>query len=342
MADAAKRSSTNTTLFIGTLEARIGLYGTNAKPSGLPGDWSTAGPNGGRLKYEMRGAPAAEPVEVAAVVPGSSDPLATAELPRQEAEAYIEARGEAERARDALEAVAPRPSSAGALVPGEFRQVLVEEGSGEVVAPDQVRRGVRLEDGRFIDCTDQLAAIEARTKLDRIEVEKVIDGTRVHRERVLGARYVGAQDADAIAKLGLLYHALRRRREAAVVKYTLRQRQYLGVIVGTKRGLMLLDLVWAEDWRDAPAKALAVVEADVPEEQIEAMSSLLGALHGTVDTLDELRDDAIRLREELLLRAHEGELTEVVTPLPTQPEADSLEDALQASLEAVRSRGGKV
>lgn len=321
MAEAAKRSSANTDLFIGTLGVSVGLFGTNAKPAGLPG-FETAGPNGGRLKYEMRGAPAPAPVEGVESLPveeGASDPLAETPAVARSSE----------------------PSSAGAMVDGEFRQVLVEEGSGEVVESDAVRRGVRLDDGRFVDCTEQLGAIEARTKLERIDIERCIDSTRIRRQRVVGARYVGGQDAEAMAALSLLWHALRANRQVAVVKYTLRKRQYLGVIeAGTGGLLVLLDLVWSEDWRAAPAKA-RVGDVAVPAEQVEKMGALLGALHGTVDVLDELRDDAIALREELLVRAQAGEMdVTVVEPLPAEPAVADLEGALVASLAAVRS--GKV
>jgi non-homologous end joining protein Ku len=330
MAEAAKKSSGNTDLFVGTLKAAVGLFGTNAKPSGLPG-FATAGPNGGALKFEMRGAPAEpeareEPVDGVPAVEGKSDPLATAEDPGREAPRLMES---------------TVPSEAGAVVAGEFRRVLVEERSGEVVEPEQVRRGVRLDDGRFIDCTEQLDAIETQTKLDRMDIVKCIDSTRIRRQRVVGAYFVGGQDAKSKAVLKLLHTTLRRRREVAVVKYTTRSRQQLGVIEADHRTgtLMLLSLVWSEDWREAPAKA-QLAEVEVPEGQVEKMGALLGALHGHVDVLDTLRDDAIALREELLARALAGEMADVIEPLPAaEPEVD-LEAALAASLDAVTA--GKV
>lgn len=332
MAKAASRSSGNTELFIGTMKAAVGLFGTQAKPE-KTAEFDTAGPNGGVLKFEMRGA--AAPVEKTETdqpdVPVHSDPLAVAD----DAAATIEGdlRGQLDHhERD----------SGGALVDGEFRRVLVEEGSGVVVEPDQMRRGVRLADGSFVDCTAQLAAIGERTKLDRMEIVKCIDSTQVRRERVVGSYYVGAQDADAAPKLRLLYEALRRRREVAIVKYTTRSRQQLGVLMPhAKTGtLILLSLVFAEDFREPPAKAKAVAKVQVRESNVLGMAKLLAALHGHVDDLDELRDDAIALREELKARAEAGEMTTVVEPLPVAEEDVDLENALVASLDAVKA--GKV
>jgi non-homologous end joining protein Ku len=174
-----------------------------------------------------------------------------------------------------------------------------------------------------------------------MDIVKCIDSTRIRRQRVVGAYFVGGQDAKSKAVLKLLHTTLRRRREVAVVKYTTRSRQQLGVIEADHRTgtLMLLSLVWSEDWREAPAKA-QLAEVEVPEGQVEKMGALLGALHGHVDVLDTLRDDAIALREELLARALAGEMADVIEPLPAaEPEVD-LEAALAASLDAVTA--GKV
>lgn len=352
MADAAKRSSANTQLYIGTVKASIGLFGTKADPA-KTAKFDTAGPNGGPLKYEQRGV--AVPVGEEPETAGTSDPLeAVHELERAALVAAHKGEDDAfEREFGALpggsfaEFAAPAPAPApvepaGALVDGEFRQVLVEEGSGEVVEAGAVRRGIRRDDGAFVDCTDQLDAIDERTKLDRMEIVKCIDGTRIRRERVIGSYYIGAQDGDAKAKLRLLYDALRKRREVAVVKYTTRSRQQLGVIMAHGSGtLVLLTLVFAEDWRDAPSKATSIQKVAMPESQVLAMCKLLAALHGHVDDLDGLRDDAVALREELRARALAGEMdASVVEPLPAPEETPDLMEALSASLDAVRA--GKV
>lgn len=352
MADAAKRSSANTQLYIGTLKASIGLFATKADPA-KTAKFDTAGPNGGVLKYEQRGVavPVGEEPEQAL---GMSDPLAAAHelehaalLAKQaeDGDAFVREFGAlAGGAFTQTEAERQAPvEPAGVLVDGEFRQVLVEEGSGQVVEHADVRRGVRRDDGAFVDCTDQLAAIDERTKLDRMEVVKCIDGTRIQRRRVIGSYFIGAQDGDAKAKLRLLYEALRERREVAVVKYTTRSRQQLGVIVphAATGTLLLLSLVFAEDLRDAPSKATSIQKVQIPESQVFAMCKLLAALHGHVDDLDGLRDDAVALREELKVRALAGEMdASVVEPLPVPEETPDLMEALGASLEAVRA--GKV
>lgn len=323
MAEAAKRSAANTDLYIGTLRASIGLFPTKAAP-GEEQKFDTAGPNGGVLRYEKRAAekPVGEETEVAATPVAPVDALG----------------GGGSGGGSGGSVGGLFVGGNGAAVEGEFRQVLVEEGSDEEVKPDEVRRGVRMPDGRFIDCSDQIAAIEARTKLDRMDIVACIDSTLVRRERVLGSYYIGAQDTDAPPALRALYEALRRRRECAVVKYTTRSRQNLGVIVPHAKTstLVLLTLVFVEDFREPPAKALSLGKAKITEQHVEMMSTLLGSLHDTADVFEDLRDDAIRLREELRARAEAGEMdAEVVEPLPESVEAQSLEAQLEASMAAM-------
>lgn len=346
MAEAASRSSANTRLFVGTLAADIGLFGTVVAPA-KTAKFDTAGPNGGVLKYEQRGVatPVGAEVDQPEVPVGKAD--AFGESAREPAPSAPDPATD-----DAFESLADELRGAldhherdagGGLVDGEFRQVLVEQGSGQVVKSEDVRRGVRCEDGSFADCTAQLDAIDERTKLDRIDVIACIDATSVTRERVTGAYYVGAQDAKSKPVLRLLYEALRQRREAAVVKYTTRSRQQLGVVVahGKSKTLMLLSLAFVDDFRDAPAKALAIANAAVREDQVVVMGELLGALHSTPAVFDTLRDDAVTLREELRRRAEAGEMSaEVVEPLPTADEIPDLMAALQDSMAAVRA--GKV
>lgn len=358
MAKAASRSSKNTDLYVGTLKCSVALFGTQAKP-GKEQQFDSAGPKGGKLKYEMRGAmaPDPSPADLDETTPVQADPLAgdapdygRGGMPNTKLDEFIADRtpAAAALANEDSSTVALEEAAAAAtvgLADGEYRQVLVEEGTGEVVEPEKVRKGIRLDDGRFVDCTEQLAAITERTKLERMDIVATIDSTRVGRAQVIASYFVGVQEAtdmESAARLRLLFESLRARREAAVVKFTTGSRQQLGALVPhSKSGtLVLLTLVFAEDFREAPARAKVIQKAAVTEAHVEAMGRLLGALHDTPDVLDTLRDDAIAMREELKTRALAGEMdVQVVEPLPAaEPEFD-LEAALEASL--AQTTGGK-
>jgi len=329
MADASKRAATLTTLVIEQVKVGVGLFTTVAKPGGLA-TFETAGPNGGVLLQQEAAheKPLSSSEPMAEVTPQHGfDPLAAD--PGSEAPP-IEDGGSTQRAADA------------GLTPGEFRKVLVEQGTGQVVNPDEVRRGIRLDDGSFMDCTGRLKAIEEETKLEQMTVVKFIDVGQVERARVLASYYIGASEPKGAKPLHLIYEAMKARRRVAVVKWSNRSRQSLGVLVphGKSETLMLLKLAWAEDWREAPSKAVSIMRAGVTDAEVEMAGKLIDAMSDTVDSLDELRDDAIVLREDLHAEALAGEV-EPFEPPPAVEEEIALEDAFEASLALVGNRAGK-
>jgi non-homologous end joining protein Ku len=328
MAEAAKRATANTTLVIERVEVPIGLYTTSAKPGKLT-EFTTAGPNGGVLETEAAAAvkPLSNDEPMESSVQG--DPLA--DDPGSDAPPVSEEPA----------AAAPAPT-----VPGEFKRYLIEQGTGERVEPAQVRRGVRLEDGSFVDCTPQLRLIEEETKLETMEVVGFIDVGQVERARIESSYYIGASVAASAKPLKLIYEALRIKRRAAVVRWTSRARQSLGVLVahGNTGTLVALKLVWAEDWREAPAKAVSVSRAQVETDEVRMACDLVDALAcKAADTLDTFRDEAIVMREELYAQALAGEVEAVPEPAPAPEGQDvGLMAAIEASLAELRAPAGKV
>jgi DNA end-binding protein Ku len=317
MAKAASKASAKTTLVLGKLEIPISLFSTQDKPEKLA-EFTTAGPNGGRLMVRPVAAPvpvaedAQVPVDVPVHSTCHSDPLSDG---------------------PSVTTVALSPPST--TIAGEYQRELVEDGTGQVVEPDQVRRGVRLEDDRFIDCTEQLAEIERQTRIERAEIVAFVNVGTVPRARVKAAQYVGTDDPNAPRALRLLYEAMRQRRRVAVLKLTKRSRQTLGVLGWLGDALMFYELVWSEDFRPPPARATVIQKATVTAAEVEQAVALVDAMSGTGDVVDEMRDDAIALREQLMAQALEGLIPNVVTPrYRTEPVMD-LSAQLEASLAAM-------
>lgn len=372
MAEASKRAASTTTLVIGKVEIPVGLFTTVAKPGKLQ-QFTTAGPNGGVLKAETRAraVPVTEQEEDLPDQPVHADPITGDTWPKRDPDApvlYAPTEGDrghavhdrmgeivtemktdadrdepidpairqAEVYADAIEeSFGTRPEIKTLGPDGEYGRVLVEEGSGVEVPPEQVRRGVRLEDGRFVDCTGRLAQIEQETLLEQMTVVAFVDISQVPRATVSGAYYIGVGDEKADRALRLLYEALRNRRRAAVVKLTKRSRQSLGVIGWLGECLMLYELVWAEDFREAPVRAKRIQHAAVSAEQVAQMGRLVDAMSAPVSVLSELRDDAIALRQDLHDRAAAGEFEEI-PEIPELVDAEVVEpeDEILAQLEA--------
>lgn len=336
MAKEAKRASTLTTLKVGSLEIAVGLFATVEAPSKLQ-SFETAGPNGGKLQARQvaRPVPVEEiPTDVEVPVQ-DSDPLAALEDPApppsapapagpsapleppatlrdapdfgigseptkivEEYSEHVAAMTEQVAMRNVSNAIEPSFGTGG-LVDGQYGRELVEEGSGVVVKPEDVRKGVRLEDGTFVDCTKRLEEIEEQTRLDGMAVVAFVDLTHVPRARVKGASYIGAADEKAPVALRLLAEGLKKTRRAAVVKVTKRSRQTLAVISVWRDVLVLSEMVYAEDFRDPPARAKVIRTAEVTENQVLRICDLISAMGDSPTVLDEQRDDAIALREQL-------------------------------------------
>lgn len=328
MAEAAKRVSIATTLKIGGVKVPIGLFSTVADPGKLA-KFDTAGPNGGVLQARQLARPTpVDEVTEAPAQPVRSDPLA--DDPGSDVPLDVTA-GTPARASSPV----AMPGDVVAVA-GEYARALVEDGSGAIVMPDEVRRGVRLEDGAFIDCTERLAQIDERTRLEAAEVVGFIDSTQIPRVRVKGAYYVGAMDDPmAPVALRLLWEGLRTRRRGAVVKLTKRSRQSLGLITQFHDTLVLLELVWSEDFRPAPARAMSIQAAQVTQGQVDTMLALIDAMSEPPSVVDTLRDDAIALREELKTQALAGELDVEIVDAEVVDPADEVLAQLEASLAAV-------
>jgi non-homologous end joining protein Ku len=337
---------TKTVLKIGAVEAPVILHGTVADTPKLK-DYATAGPHGRPLRYVQRAAPAPVPEtpagEETPVRPGA--PLDVGPGPGRERETF----------EDAPRARPPIVTGTVDQGPGIMRQVLIEapgEGESDDDMPElgrsDLHRGIRQEDGTFIDLTAQLAAIEERTKLDRMEAVYTMDVGQVPRANVQGSYYVAGRSpdkgedvpGDALHVLRATIEAMRLIRRVLVVKWTAKTRQSLGVMTvrGHDGAIVLLRLAWAEDVRVPGHAQLAHLKATVYEQEVSAMVELLEALHETKrEGLDTLRDDARELREELERKALAGELNEfAVAPVPEAP-AGGLMAALKASLAAARS-----
>lgn len=257
--------ATKTTLQFGLVKCAVALYKTSDPEK--PPTWEKAGPHGGPL------------------------------LPVNEAESSTEA---TETHADPL---SDDPEEAFAEIAGaeEARAVPVgrEEGGG-MVTKENVRLGVRKEDGTFRDLTDGLEQIAEQTKLEEMRVADFIRTEQITRERIVGSYWLAADGEGAPKVLRLLYEAMRTTHRVGVVKWTKRSKQSLGVLVPMAKhnAIAVLELAWAEDLREVPERAKLAATASIGE--IDIAVELIDALSSGREALDSLTDDARAMRRELI------------------------------------------
>jgi hypothetical protein len=106
--------------------------------------------------------------------------------------------------------------------------------------------------------------------------------------------------------------AMRRDGNALLVKWAARSRQRLGVIrvrktESGKDALLLNDVTFAADWREADDRVLAPAAVEsVDERAVAAACAILAEHHGTGEALDTAEDDLPALLTEVVERAHDG------------------------------------
>lgn len=325
--DAVKQASATTTLKLGLVEAPIKLYKTVGKGE-KDISFQTAGPNGGALRAEKRAAEA--PVEETPV----TDPLGLHEtedptvVPAAEPVSVNDPGPEDLPPLDLGGGVSP------ASAPGEFKTVMVEEGSGVEVAPEEVRRGVRREDGTFIDLTSRLEAIDEQTKLDQLQVLDFIRRERVPRERIVGSYFLAAgEQGSAPRVLRILYEAMRRTERVAIVRWTKRKGQSLGLLVPHSSGaLVVLQAAFADEARKPNSVCLAHMKASVTEKQVERAAELIESMNAPPSALDGYVDRRGQLQRELVSEAEAGgDLSEFEVVEKPADEIDALDELLLRS-----------
>lgn len=305
--------ATRTKLAFGLVTCDVALYKRSGEAEKAP-KWATAGPNGGELlPPDTRGVERLEKSEAAFPSTGRTDPPADgAATPAERLAVLLE---EAEQDADAW----------------------VEQGTDTRVPKGEERQGIRAEDGEFIDLTDEIDAIAEHTALEEMRIADFIRAEEVQRDRCLGSYFVAPIDAEGAKAIRLMFEGMRAQKRVAVVKYTLRSKQALGVLVPhpATKSLVLTELAWRDDLREIPASMYNSSHVEVDAEEVLLAIELVEAMSSTrAEALDTQEDDARRLRRELVDRAYNGETFTV----PERPEVSEGAEVITLIREGLADR----
>jgi non-homologous end joining protein Ku len=303
--------ATRTKLAFGLVTCEVALYRRTGAAERLP-KWETAGPNGGELlPPDTHGVGHVERSEAAFPSTGRTNPSADgAATPAERSVVLLD---EAERDADAW----------------------VEQGTGTRVRKGEERRGIRAEDGEFIDLTDEIQDIADHTALEEMRIADFIRAEEVQRDRCLGSYFVAPTDLEGAKAIRLMFEGMRAQKRVAVVKYTLRSKQALGVLAPhpATKSLILTELAWKEDLREIPVSMYNPGRVEVDADEVLLATELVEAMSSTrAEALDTQEDDARRLRRELVDRAYKGE-TFTVPDRPEVSEGAEVIELIRAGLQ---------
>lgn len=206
-----------------------------------------------------------------------------------------------------------------------------DEAEASLPEPD-LRYGVTVGD-RFVDVTDELAEIDEAVQIEGLVVEAFVDARSVPRERVVGAYFVGARDRGAPKVLRLLRDAMRSTGRVALVRWTKRTNQAVGVLSPHRSGALLLtELAFADVAREPDPSCVSPLEqATVSESEVQSAVYLVRAFSERPVAIEEVVDERTVLRARLRDLAEAGRLEEFEIP---ESEAWLDEDTAAAFREA--------
>lgn len=216
------------------------------------------------------------------------------------------------------------------------KQQYVDVQTGDVVPRENMIKGYQFAKDQFVTFeADELKALEAQAN-DEIEIAEFVPADQIERHYLQRAYYLGPAKGGGRA-YRLLSAALRDSGKAAVARYSARGKQYLVAVRPAEDGLVMEQLLYADEVRSID---------EVPLEDGEVNEAELALARQLVDQSSSESFDPGRYKDEvrervmaLIERKIEGEQITVAPAAKPDSKIIDLMEALKASLEG--SAGGR-
>lgn len=201
-----------------------------------------------------------------------------------------------------------------------------------------LRHGVTLEDGTWVDLTEQLKEIDRAYALDGAEIESTVFESLIPNLKIRDAYYVVPAEEGSPKFLAYLWRGMNKARSASLVRFTKRTHQAFGALVAMRREggavLVLLELATEAEMRPVPPRAFLPVEA-VSEEGTQKVTEALRTLRKPATVFEEMTDTRLEARADLNAAARAGVLSSDPIPVEETPqEINDLGEAILAAVEA--------
>jgi DNA end-binding protein Ku len=213
------------------------------------------------------------------------------------------------------------------------KQRMVNPLTGAVVPNEAVRRGYEVEPGVFVLLeAEELEEIQPGKSRD-MEVTRFVEAQVITHEWYDRPYYLGPDEDPA--SYSALTSALERTGKEGVVRWSMRNREYVGALRAGDGHLTLITL--RSPAEVVPASALEPPGGRTPDErELNMAEQLVSALEDEFEPTafrDEYRDRVL----ELVEAKAEGKTIEIRRP-PERQETEDLASSLQASLRAAKER----
>lgn len=211
-----------------------------------------------------------------------------------------------------------------------LKQQMIHPETGEAVPYEEIRRGFEIEPGMLVLLGDEeLESLDPEPTRD-VEVSRFVDPAKINHQWYDRPYYLGP-DGDEESYFALA-EALAQQEVEGVARWVMRKKEYVGALRAVGGYLMLITLRYADEV--IPVDALEPPEGRPLEKKERAMAEqLVAALADEFDPSD-YRDE-YRHRVSQLIEVKRRGGTIELEEFEEQPEPESLEKALQESLDAL-------
>ena len=208
---------------------------------------------------------------------------------------------------------------------------------GELVPRDQMVKGYEFSKDQYVTFTsEELKALE-QEKERAIEITEFVPAQQVDPIYFDGAYFLGPDEGGDKA-YHLLAEAMRQTGRAALAKWAARGKQYLVLIRPMGKGLVMQQLLYADEVRAIDEVPLG--EADVKDGELKLAVQLVHQIASEEFRPQDYEDEVRKRTKDAIQKKVEGQ---EITAAPEAPKAQIIDimEALKASL-AKKSEAAKV
>ena len=200
--------------------------------------------------------------------------------------------------------------------------------AGEIVARDQMVKGYEFAKDQFVAfTTDELKAMEEQAQ-KAIEITEFVPAAAVDPVYFDKPYYLGPEKGGEKA-YKLLLEAMRQTGKSALARWAARGKQYLVLIRPSKGGLVMQQLMYADEVR--PISEVPVGDAEIKDVELKLAVQLVEQIATDEFHPENYADDVKKRYHEAIQRKIEGQ---EITAAPEAPKAQIIDlmEALKASL----------
>lgn len=214
------------------------------------------------------------------------------------------------------------------------QQYICENDNNEIVKRDQMVKGYEFAKGQFVSFTDEEIKAMQEEANRAIEITEFVPLAKVDPIYFDGGYYLGPEKGGEKA-YKLLCEAMKQTGRSALAKWSARGKQYLVMIRPCEGGLVMQQLLYADEIK--PFSEVGVPDAELKEPELKLAIQLVEQIATDEFRPENYQDDVRKRMQEAIQRKIEGQEITVAAEPPRAQIVDLME-ALKASL-ASKSAG---